>query len=397
MAITHDNVIYISNISKLGRLRVEAFAYYMIKEYQDLDICVLCKTCDANQLERLRKYAPVYLHHGEDIECKKMIINYDTSILDYLKTGEADMIVHGDYTQPNYKVYPNFKHPKLHKVYAVTQTLADRISQKFGIECECMYNPFVPEEKEKPIIIVSATRLSAIKGGWRMKALSQELDRQKVNYIWYVFTNDSDCIHSPNVIFIQPRLDVYRWIQQADFLCQLSDTEAMSYSINEARAYGTQTITTRLPYLEEININDDNAIILEFDISNLKEVVEKIKEQAHKRISWDIPKDNYRNILAKGKSKYKEMRKGMAKVRVTVRFRDMANNGIWREVGNEIECDKERAKVIVEHGFGKLIEEAIEPVEEAVKEVKKEKAVKEKATKEVKPEKKATKKNAKKQ
>ena len=152
-----------------------------------------------------------------------------------------------------------------------------------------------------------------------------------------------------------------------------------------------------MPYLEEININDDNAIILEFDISNLKEVVEKIKEQAHKRISWDIPKDNYRNILAKGKSKYKEMRKGMAKVRVTVRFRDMANNGIWREVGNEIECDKERAKVIVEHGFGKLIEEAIEPVEEAVKEVKKEKAVKEKATKEVKPEKKATKKNAKKQ
>lgn len=237
MAITHDNVIYISNISKLGRLRVEAFAYYMIKEYQDLDICVLCKTCDANQLERLRKYAPVYLHHGEDIECKKMIINYDTSILDYLKTGEADMIVHGDYTQPNYKVYPNFKHPKLHKIYAVTQTLADRISQKFGIECECMYNPFVPEKKEKPIIIVSATRLSAIKGGWRMKALAQELDRQKVNYIWYVFTNDADCIHSPNVIFIQPRLDVYRWIQFADFLCQLSDTEAMSYSINEARAY----------------------------------------------------------------------------------------------------------------------------------------------------------------
>ena len=176
-----------------------------------------------------------------------------------------------------------------------------------------------------------------------------------------------------------------------------SDTEACSYSINEARAYGTQTITTRLPYLEEININDDNAIILEFDVSNLKEAVEKIKKQAHKRISWEIPKDNYRSILAKGKSKYKEMKKNMAKVKVTVRFRDMANNGIWREVGHEIECDKERAKVIVEHGFGQLIEEAIEPVEKAIKEVKKEKAVKEKATKEIKPElKKAIKKNAKK-
>ena len=90
------------------------------------------------------------------------------------------------------------------------------------------------------------------------------------------------------------------------------------------------------------------------------------------------------------------MRKNMARVRVKARFRDMANKGIWREVGHEIECDMARAKVILEHGFGDIIEEAIEPVEKAVKEVKKEKAVKEKATKEVKPEKKATKKNAKK-
>lgn len=91
------------------------------------------------------------------------------------------------------------------------------------------------------------------------------------------------------------------------------------------------------------------------------------------------------------------MRKNMARVRVTVRFRDMANNGIWREVGNEIECDKARAKVIADHGYGQIIEEVAEPVEKAVKEAKKEKAVKEKATKKVEPEKKATRKYAKKQ
>lgn len=175
-----------------------------------------------------------------------------------------------------------------------------------------------------------------------------------------------------------------------------SDTEAMSYAINEARAYGTQTITTRLPYLEEININDDNAIILEFDCSNIKEVVEKIKKQAHKRIEWNVPKDNYRNILAEGKSRYKEMIKGMARVRVKVRFRDTQNNLIWREVGNEIICDETRAKQIADSGYGEIIEEVIEPVEKAVKEVKKEKAVKEKATKKVEPEKKAVKRNAKK-
>ena len=221
----------------------------MIKEYKDLDICVVCKTCDINQLARLRKYAPVYIHKGEDIECKVMIINYDTSILNFVKSGDVYMVVHGDYTQPNYKVYPDFKHPKIKKVLAVTQTLADRISKKFDIECECCYNPFVPEKKEKRITIVSATRLSAIKGAWRMKALAQELDLQKVNYIWYVFSNDGDCIKSPNVIFLPPRLDVYKWIQEADILCQLSDTEAMSYSINEARAYRCSNLYHKITLL----------------------------------------------------------------------------------------------------------------------------------------------------
>lgn len=235
MTIKHDNIIYISNISKLGG--VESFAMYMVREYKDLDICVVCKTCDVNQMARMLRYCPVYVHRGEQLECKQMVINYDTSILDFLNKGEVTMVIHGDYTQPNYKVYPNFKHPKITRIVAVTQTLADRMKEKFGIECECCYNPFVPEPKKRRITIVSATRLSNIKGGWRMKALAEELDLQQVNYIWYVFSNDADCIHSPNVIFLPPRLDVYKWIQEADFLCQLSDTEAMSYSINEARAY----------------------------------------------------------------------------------------------------------------------------------------------------------------
>lgn len=83
MTIEHDNIIYISNISKLGG--VESFAYYMAKKYRHLDICVLCKQIDINQMERLRQFCPVYVHRGEDIKCKTIIINYDTSIIDYVK------------------------------------------------------------------------------------------------------------------------------------------------------------------------------------------------------------------------------------------------------------------------------------------------------------------------
>lgn len=53
-----------------------------------------------------------------------------------------------------------------------------------------------------------------------MKAFAEALDLAGINYVWYVFTDDADCIHSNNVIFLKPRLDVYKWIQEADYLFQ---------------------------------------------------------------------------------------------------------------------------------------------------------------------------------
>ena len=234
MAIVHDNVIYISNISKIGG--VESFAYYMAKKYKDLDICVVCKSCDINQMIRLEKYVPVYVHHGEDIFCKTIIINYDTSIIKYVKEGDIYMTIHADYTQPCYTIFPDFHNPRIKKIFGITQYICDSAKAKFNIDCELCYNPLVLEKKEKRIQLISATRLSAIKGGARMKALAQALDSAGVNYIWYVFTNDPDTINSDNVIFLKPRLDVYKWIADdaTDALVQLSDTEACSYSISEA-------------------------------------------------------------------------------------------------------------------------------------------------------------------
>lgn len=59
--ISHDNIIWIGVISKLGG--VESFAYYMAKKYKDLDIAVMCKSGDVKQLERIRQYCPAYVHH----------------------------------------------------------------------------------------------------------------------------------------------------------------------------------------------------------------------------------------------------------------------------------------------------------------------------------------------
>ena len=198
-----------------------------------------------------------------------------------------------------------------------------------------------------------------------------------INYVWYVFTSDEDHIHSPNVIFMKERLDVYKWIQEADYLVQLSDTEGLSYSINEALAYGKQVVVTPLPYLDEIGIkNDENALILNFDCSNIKDVVEKIKTP--KKVTWNVPNDNYGTILEKIKSNYEKERIGMKRIRVKQKFRDMKHGNILRSTGEEFVEEAERADDLINRGYAILIEEIkqkTEKVEAAVKENHEERAV----------------------
>lgn len=135
------------------------------------------------------------------------------------------MTIHADYTQSCYTKLPDWHNPRIKKVFGITQYICDTLKDKFNLDCELNYNPLVLEEEEPRLTLVSATRLSAIKGGKRMKALAEQLDLAGINYVWYVFTNDADCIHSNNVIFLPPRLDVWKWIKEADYLVQLSDTE----------------------------------------------------------------------------------------------------------------------------------------------------------------------------
>ena len=166
--------------------------------------------------------------------------------------------------------------------------------------------------------------------------------------------------------------------------------------------YGKKICVTPLPYLNELPISNENAIILEFNLSNIKDVVKKIKsiKSSNNRNATkykEILQDDYKKYLAEGKSHYVEEMKSMKKIRAKVKFKDMMHNNCLRHIGEEFIENDARANDLIARGFASLVEEIKEKkveIETAVeKEVKKEKAVKEKA---VKPATKETKKNAKK-
>lgn len=158
--------------------------------------------------------------------------------------------------------------------------------------------------------------------------------------------------------------------------------------------YGKKIICTPLPYLEELPESDKNLIVLNFDLSNINEAVEKIKllisPNNSKATNYVAPyKDNYKKYLAKGKSKYEKEKLGnMKRIKAKVKFKDARNNNVLRNIGEEFIAEDERAEDLIKRGFATLVEEikpkvekAVTEVETAVKEIKKEKAVKKNAKK----------------
>ena len=314
MTITHDNIIYMNDIPNIGG--TTTFVLEMAKKYKDRDIAVVYKTADREILNKLVPYCPAYRITEEDrIKCKVMIINYDSSICNQVEEGKIYMVFHGDYSHEAYTVYPELNE-RIDGYIAITDHIKKVVKEKFGVTAKKSYNPLTVN-KDKPIVLLSATRLSEIKGRDRMIKLAEALDNAKVNYIWYVYTNDERTTNNPNVIIMKPRTDIERIMNTADYVVQLSDTEALSYTINEALYRDIPVIVTPLPYLEEIGVRDgENCYIVNFDCSNVDEVAKKIEKKP--KFKFEKLKDSYDTILAKGKSQYQEELKTMHQVECTV-------------------------------------------------------------------------------
>lgn len=302
--IEHDNIIYISYISEIGG--VETFAYELAKKYKDRDVAIVCKSIHKDQLKRLSKICWVYKHTNQFIRCKTAIINYDTSIIKYInEDADIYMTIHADYEHDFYRdKFP--QHDRIKSYIGITKHIVESFKRCTGNTNIILgYNPLTIEKYEPYLTMVSATRLSAIKGKKRMEALCRVLDQNRINYVWYIFTNDTDAIDSPNVVYMKPRLDIDKWYDIADYVVQLSDTEACSYTINEALYRNIPVIVTPLPYLEEIGYKDGKTgYTLKFDCSNINEVVDKIQDVP--TFNFKQLKDIYGDLFTKKETRFKE-------------------------------------------------------------------------------------------
>ena len=366
MIIKHDNILYVRNINAIGG--VETYAYELAKKYKDKDIAVVCKSIAPEQRRRLEKCCRVYVHNDEQIVCKVAIINWDTSIIDYItkdiwkenaKDGEGIyQTIHTDYTHPSQGQVPEDDRIKCY--LAITEDIKNKFIKMTGrknvIVCR---NPLKLEEEKRPLIIVSATRLTEEKGGESMLKLANELDRQHIDFIWFIFTTseykNNPVWNNQNVIHLPNRLDVGKYIQMADWIVQPSRVEGDSYTFREAVYRGKPIVACELPYFKEIGIKDNvNALFIKTDDSNIEDVARRMRKPL--KFNFEPIKDGYDNIIVDGKSTYQEDLKTQVIVKCICDpgYTDLERNEFIKANG-EFKTNKIRAEYLEGIGYVKII------------------------------------------
>ena len=299
----YTNIFYVPHFNIIGG--IETYCYELAKKYKDKDITFVYsdETSDIKQLNRIRKYCRVIKQpYGsiEKIKCKRLFVMYRSRI-DLFEADEVIQIIHADYEAQGLK--PNLDE-RIKEYYAVSKAVAEAYERISGVNVKVAYNPLTIEKPRKILKLISATRLTKEKGKNRMIKLADTLDKAGIPYEWRIFTNDSLPIPNENVIYMKPRLDIRDYIADADYLVQLSDTEAWSYSVLESLAIcKTPVIVTPIPCFEEMEIkNGINGYVIDFDMKNIPidDIYNKIP-----KVDFKSPKDIYDKLLINEPTTYK--------------------------------------------------------------------------------------------
>lgn len=356
-----SNVYWVGNLNVIGG--VETAIYELAKMFQDYDFVVYYNSIPSSQLKRLKRYVKCIKYKGEPIKCKKFFCNYDISIIDNVEAEEYIEIVHCVF---KHNVLKPHTHEKITKYYAVGKEACDSFKEITGKECEVLHNPLQIDKPRKVLKLISATRLASDKGKLvqRMQRLVNELEVANIPYIWNIFTNGEHLIKGKGVIYLEPRTEIRDYIADADYLVQLSDTEAFCYSVLESLYLCTPVIVTPIPCFEEMGVKQGvNGYILDFDMNNIPicDIYKNIPKFSYQ------PLDNkWYDIIEKEKGNYKEELQMKVKVKALINFNDLEEN--VKRVANKSEwiCSKERAEFLLEHKAVEVLQEIKEDVEHII-------------------------------
>ena len=336
---TTQIIIYTDNTYTIGG--IETFIYNFCKTMnKHYDITVLYGSNMApEQISRLLPMVAVMrLNKGKKYVCDTLIINrvFDKAP-ENIKRKQTIQMVHGCKAANPWHI-PSDKG----KIVCVSEA----VKKSFGEETEnaTVINNLVDTTKSKDVLfLVSASRFDTPeKGQHRMVKLAEMMKSANIPFIWMYFSNRAIPKAPEGMVKMDPTLDIRKYIRKADYLVQLSDTEAFCYSVVESLIEGTPVITTPLPVLSELKVEDGkNAHIIPFDMDY---DVEKLLDIPSFKYTYNNGTlvSKWKKILGNTKPTHSYVPDLMCKVRVLTNYFD-TELGRAVSKGETLEMRRERA------------------------------------------------------
>lgn len=313
--------IFRTSIDRIGG--IETFIYSFCKQMSKYyDITVLYDSISSEQLGRLAEICPVMkVNPAVPIICDTLIVNSIGDVIPRNITYKRSVQMVHCMNQNNWKIPQDRDY-----IVNVSQASKDSFGEqaKDGI---VIHNLTTEEKVHKALLLVSALRVGADdKQGndARCVKFAEMLDRAGIKYIWLYFGNRQMKNEPKNMTYCGLTLDIKPYIAKADYLVQLSGSEAFSYSLLEALELHTPVIVTPLAQNADMGIVDNkNAYVVPFEVEGFD--VKKI---------LSVPKFNYehdnegiikqwRELLGDTKPTGNYKPKPEVNVEVIVQYRDL--------------------------------------------------------------------------
>lgn len=270
------------------------FVYNFCRFMKDYyDIAVFYESGDMSAVRKLRNIVDTRKIGSRLISCDTLIVNSIHDDVPFVFAYEQRIqMVHACKTNKAWKI------PESDRTVFVSYTAME----SWGIKDETFIHNMIAPADDKPLILVSATRVSDEKGQHRIVEFGRLLKSKGVKYQWLLFTDlpikgmTEDMVQMPIVS------DITAFIKSADYVVHLSDIEAWSYVIIESLVNNTPVITTPITMLTELAFEPGkNGYVIPFDVNDttdnmIDEIVHKIPKFTFKYDN-DTSVNMWRDIL----------------------------------------------------------------------------------------------------
>ena len=337
-------VLYINQLNIIGG--IETFILHFVKIMSEYyDIALVVGNAPESYLAKVRQYIKVIKYNtSTQVVCDTLIM---LRILDTKPSNiickKSVQMCHACKTNPEWHIAQDCD-------YVVTVSDASRRSFEDEARKALVINNLIDVKPKKSLLLMSATRMPAPdKGNYevRMRRLCAMLHEVDIPFIWLNFS-EGQMREAPIGFYNLGMTDnVQNFMQKADYVVQLSDSEAFSYTLLEALTINKPVIVTPFESTKDMGIEDGvNGYIVPFDMDF---DVKRLLDVPSFTYEYDVNKivGQWRKILGKTKPKHDYKPDDTVPVTVISRYMDI-ELGRALEVGERVPMRMDRAQHLAE-------------------------------------------------